>query len=44
MKQLKGLLTGLLFVIALQATAQMPDAKMKTFIDALMKKMTLVEK
>lgn len=26
------------------ATAQMPDAKMKTFIDALMKKMTLEEK
>jgi beta-glucosidase len=44
MKQLKGLLTGLLFVIALQATAQLPGAKMKTFIDALMKKMTLEEK
>src|ERR1700716_1551300 len=45
MKQLKGLLTGLLFVIALSVTAQTaPDAKMKTFIDALMKKMTLDEK
>src|SRR5947207_13932544 len=45
MKQLRGLLTGLLFVIALSVTAQTSqDAKMKTFIDALMKKMTLDEK
>src|ERR1044071_1601118 len=45
MKQLRGLLTGLLFVIALSVSAQTAsDAKMKTFIDALMKKMTLQEK
>src|ERR1044071_3478385 len=45
MKQLRGLLTGLLFVIALSVSAQTAsDAKMKTFIDALMKKMTLEEK
>jgi len=45
MKQLKGLLTVVLFVVALHATAQTNNnAKMKTFIDALMKKMTLDEK
>src|ERR1044071_10446771 len=45
MKQLRGLLTGLLFVIALSVSAQTAsDAKMKTFIDGLMKKMTLEEK
>jgi hypothetical protein len=45
MKHLKGLLTGLLIAMVLQASAQTAaDAKMKTFIDALMKKMTLEEK
>jgi len=45
MKQLKGLLAGLLVVLVLQVSAQNAgDAKMKTFIDALMKKMTLDEK
>ncbi|GAB2810686.1 glycoside hydrolase family 3 protein [Ferruginibacter profundus] len=42
---MKQLLTGLLVVIAMSAGAQTSnDAKMKTFIDALMKKMTLEEK
>jgi beta-glucosidase len=45
MKQVKGLLTGILIVIALHAAAQTnTNAKMKTFIDVLMKKMTLEEK
>ncbi|MGE5108820.1 MAG: glycoside hydrolase family 3 N-terminal domain-containing protein, partial [Sphingobacteriales bacterium] len=42
MKQLKHLLTGLFIISFLTAGAQ--DVKMKTFIDALMKKMTLEEK
>lgn len=42
MKLLQRLMIGLLLTGSLQATAQ--DAKMKTFIDALMKKMTLEEK
>jgi beta-glucosidase len=42
---MKQLLTGLLLVLLLNSTAQTAsDAKMKTFIDALMKKMTLEEK
>ena len=32
------------FLVTQFATAQNPDAKMKTFVDALMKKMTLDEK
>ena len=32
------------FLVTQFATAQNPDAKMKTFVDALMKKMTLEEK
>jgi beta-glucosidase len=42
MKRLKSLGIILLFIGSLKAAAQ--DAKMKTFIDALMKKMTLEEK
>src|SRR5882672_4773460 len=42
MKRLKSLGIILLFIGSLKAVAQ--DAKMKTFIDALMKKMTLEEK
>ena len=39
---MKQLLTGVLVMIAMSAGAQTAaDAKMKTFIDALMKKMTL---
>ena len=34
----------LVSLVALDASAQMPDTKMKTFINALMKKMTLEEK
>ena len=42
---MKKLLTALLVMIAMSAGAQTAaDAKMKTFIDALMKKMTLEEK
>jgi beta-glucosidase len=42
---MKQLLTGVLVMIAMSAGAQTAtDAKMKTFIDALMKKMTLEEK
>nr|WP_294906529.1 beta-glucosidase BglX [uncultured Lacibacter sp.] len=45
MKVLKGLLIGLFVLVALQLQAQQTkEAKMKTFIDALMKKMTLDEK
>ena len=41
----KNVLIGLIILISLQATAQSADpAKMKTFIDVLMKKMTLEEK
>src|SRR5258708_7678200 len=42
MKQLKRLGIILFLIGSLSATAQ--DAKMKTFVDALMKKMTLEEK
>ena len=42
MKLLQRLIIVLLVAVSYQATAQ--DAKMKTFIDALMKKMTLEEK
>ena len=42
---MKQLLTGLVLMIAINAGAQSStNAKMKTFIDALMKKMTLDEK
>ncbi|MBS1512021.1 MAG: beta-glucosidase BglX [Bacteroidetes bacterium] len=42
---MKQLLTGLLLVMTVTASAQKAgDAKMKSFIDALMKKMTLDEK
>jgi len=42
---MKQLLTGVLVMIAMSAGAQTAtDAKMKTFVDALMKKMTLEEK
>ena len=45
MKLFKNVLTGLIILISLQATAQSADpAKMKSFIDVLMKKMTLEEK
>lgn len=45
MKLLKGLLIGLYVVAAISLKAQSSqDAKMKSFIDALMKKMTLDEK
>jgi beta-glucosidase len=45
MKLLKKLLIGLIVFISLQAEAQSSDpAKMKSFIDVLMKKMTLEEK
>jgi len=45
MKLLKGLLIGLYVVAAISLQAQSSqDAKMKSFIDALMKKMTLDEK
>ena len=45
MKLLQGLMLGLLVVIALNVAAQTSqEAKMKTFIDGLMKKMTLDEK
>ena len=42
MKLLQRLIIVLLVAVSYQATAQ--DAKMKTFIDALMKKMTVEEK
>ena len=45
MKKIPGLLIGLMLVLSLQVVAQTTnDAKMKTFIDALMKKMTVEEK
>ena len=45
MRMLQRLLVFFLIVaVSLNATAQSSDAKMKTFIDALMKKMTLEEK
>ena len=45
MKKTQGLLIGLMLVLSLQVVAQTTnDAKMKTFIDALMKKMTVEEK
>ncbi len=45
MRSLQRWMTGLLVVAALNVSAQTTqDAKMKTFIDALMKKMTLEEK
>ncbi|MFC0773839.1 beta-glucosidase BglX [Terrimonas alba] len=45
MKLLQKLSLGLLIVVSLNVAAQTsPDAKMKTFVDALMKKMTLEEK
>ena len=45
MKVLKGSLIGLFVLVTLQLQAQQTkEAKMKTFIDALMKKMTLDEK
>jgi beta-glucosidase len=45
MKLLQGLSTALLIILSLNAPAQTSqDAKMKAFVDALMKKMTLDEK
>ena len=45
MKLLQRFTLGLLIIISLDVTAQTSaNAKMKTFIDALMKKMTLEEK
>src|SRR5690349_11901300 len=44
MKLIKQLAIVVLFFAAVQAQAQTNDAKMKTYIDALMKKMTLDEK
>jgi beta-glucosidase len=45
MKLLQRLMLGILIAVSLQVAAQTSkDAKMKTFIDALMKKMTLEEK
>ncbi|MEI9957732.1 MAG: glycoside hydrolase family 3 N-terminal domain-containing protein [Ferruginibacter sp.] len=45
MKLLQRVLVGLILLVSVNATAQTAnDAKMKTFIDALMKKMTLEEK
>ena len=45
MKKAPGLLIGLMLVLSLQVVAQTTnDAKMKTFIDALIKKMTVEEK
>jgi len=45
MKLLQRVLVGLVLLVAVTATAQTAnDAKMKSFIDALMKKMTLEEK
>ncbi len=45
MKKIQGLLIGLMLVFSLHAFAQTPnDAKMKIFVDALMKKMTVEEK
>ena len=44
MKMIQRLMMMLLLLVALDAGAQTTDAKMKTFIDALMKKMTLEEK
>ena len=42
---MKRLLLGLIVITSLQANAQQKsDAKMKTYVDALMKKMTLDEK
>src|ERR1700745_1773132 len=44
MKIMQRLLITLLLLVAINAKAQTTDTKMKTFIDALMKKMTLEEK
>ncbi|MEO8771096.1 MAG: beta-glucosidase BglX [Ferruginibacter sp.] len=44
MKMIQRLMMMLLLFVAIDAGAQTTDAKMKTFIDALMKKMTLDEK
>ena len=45
MKKTPGLLIGLMLLLSLQVVAQTTnDAKMKTFIDALMKRMTVEEK
>ncbi len=45
MKRVKQLLSGLLILLAVNVSAQTAkDAKMKAFVDALMKKMTLDEK
>ncbi|HTH32466.1 MAG TPA: glycoside hydrolase family 3 N-terminal domain-containing protein, partial [Lacibacter sp.] len=45
MKILKGLLIGFVVLLSVQLNAQQTnEAKMKTFIDALMKKMTIDEK
>jgi beta-glucosidase len=45
MKILKGLLIGFVVLLSVQLNAQqINEAKMKTFIDALMKKMTIDEK
>ena len=42
---MKRLLLGLIIITSLQSTAQQSgDAKMKLYVDALMKKMTLDEK
>src|ERR1051326_8643272 len=43
MKTMKRLLTGLLIMLSLQGFAQ-NTARMKTFVDSIMKKMTLAEK
>src|SRR6187551_504830 len=44
MKRLKAILFLFTVIICFDATAQTNDTKMKTFIDALMKKMTVEEK
>jgi beta-glucosidase len=44
MKRLKTVLLVFTVLVCLQSTAQTNDAKMKVFVDALMKKMTLDEK
>ena len=41
---IRNFLTGMILLCAVHVQAQTQDAKMKTFIDALMKKMTLDEK
>ena len=44
MKMLQTLWIGVLVMVTVSVNAQSSDAKMKPFIDALMKKMTVEEK